>query len=305
MRTPSGRGARGLNFRLLAAGLCILLLAGLTVTFFSSGPAPHTVVVATRDIPAGATLQATDFAPAVIAGDLPNSLLLSEEEAAALVGRMATSDIASGALLQKSNFYVRRDPAATPGPSDDPAAFAQRYAYRLSEIIPAGSSVVVLEGDPTASYVKAGDTVAVFTIHTGSVAMLFTAKVLYAVPRPDPANDPTYSTLPTGTSLVLDTTPAQAAALMFAEEFASGGQIRIALVSPDTAELPITPELTDQLFSETYHVTIGGFTPEPLPSTAPEESAAPADGGIVPLPSTDPGASSSPSPRPSSIPGLP
>jgi hypothetical protein len=287
------------NFRLVAAIASIFLLAGLTFAFFTLGrPATFTTVAATHDIATGVKLAEGDFTPVVLANVPAGTLLLSTGEARDMIGRVATTTIFKGTLLQKSFFYRPGPAPAASGNPGDPLA-AQAYAYRWTELLTGDNRGVVIIVDPTSTYVSPGDYVDVVFVSDVSVARMFTKKVLYVVPRTDPAASSTNSALPTGTALILDGVTAQEA---LALDYASvNGRIFVSVASPDSVGIPSTIEMTPEEFTKMFGITTPGNSAPPF--VEPSPTPAPSDGGL--FPSEAPASPSASPTSSSSVPGLP
>lgn len=291
MAKPTGRGIRGLNIRLVGGMMSMTALVALTFIWFLSGNGTaYTAITATRTIPAGATFLETDYV-AVILKDVPEgSMLITEADAATFIGRVATSEIFAGALLQQSNFYK---PAADQLPPLDPG----KYATRFTEVLTGDQRAVALIGDPTSTYARPGDHVDVYFVGEFAVHKMFTKTIIYTVPRVDPANSESQDALPIGTAIVLDLTSQEAQDLIFAGK---NGEIRIALAAPTSVNIPTTVETTFESFKNTYGVTlIQGDEPVAPPPVDPLASPEPSDSVILPTP-TD-GAPALPSASPSAV----
>jgi Flp pilus assembly protein CpaB len=287
------RGGRTAKIRLF--GLTVLAVAVFigVVSVVSAMSQSYRVVVATTMIPAGSQLTEGAYTIVEVSGvppTVPNleSQFLSPDELDDYRGRLLTTTVYPGSILQKGDFYRPQ--------TYDPSAPSQQYVYRLTELAGKDQRVVVIDGDPTSTFVQVGDYVDVYWIHevpdptTGSsenvVQKIFTKRVIYAIQRPlPPAQDDGSTTdtyTPPGTYFVLDLTAQEAQDLVY---FQANGQLRIAIAAPNLTETTPTTITNKSYIEQTYGIVIPSPSPsaEPAPSTEPEPSIAPA-----PSPSTSP-----------------
>jgi len=226
----------------------------------SSMSRQYTYFVATREVPAGSYLTADEVQTETGTGDPsgPN-IITNVDDMNARLGTLVIRELLPNDVLEYSSVYFHR-PESTA--SDN--VYSQQYAWRFTEILPAGSRAVVITGDPTTTYVRAGDYVDVYYAGTDPIAgvtvrLMYQAQVLYAIPQPDPANNANTggASVPTGTSFVLDLTPQQAQDLIWAQV---NGNIRVALAAPDvTPNAPVV--ITDQTYFDQTYGTPSGITP--------------------------------------------
>jgi Flp pilus assembly protein CpaB len=297
------RSGRRVNVRIILAGVLVFIAFVGAAEFVSVVNRSYTAVFATHLIPAGAILTADDFQVVPVSGGaapaLPDSAtaLIDSGSIQDFVGRIAVNTIHTGSPLLYGDFFrpsvdnpVDASPVPGASPVSNPVA-SQYYVFSFSELLKPEDRAVVIVGDPTSSFVRVGDYVDVFFISPTSVRRLFTKRVIYAIPQPDPSAIGDTNT-PTGTAFILELNAQEAQDLIFAQ---TQGTLRIGLASPDSVNSTGTVvETTPDYFSKTYSVTLPGVpTPQPGPSALPSGG-----GGGLPLPSPTPGGLPLPSATP-------
>lgn len=293
------RGSRTVNIRLILAFIIAAIVAG--GFFYLRAPQPVVVLMAATTIEAGQPLTEADFVPVDFeAKDLPDTLLQPGDEVEFL-GKVATTTIHAGSLLQRSDFYVR--PL-----SDEPLAVGESpvLSTSWSQLLGPDDHAVAIQGDPTTSFVRAGDVVDLFYVYENVeegggviVQQLFTRRVLFAIPTPLATADGGSAT---GTVVVIRTNAKEAQDLIFAQQT---GELRVAVAAPTVEEDPIEPvdartvsPTTAASFEEDYNVTLPeSIGEEAAPTDEPTEE--PSESGL-PVPSEEPQASPEETP-----PGLP
>ena len=287
MSAPGRSGAKhssALNVPMILGAIAIIGVFASVFYVMTSLNHQYTYFTATRDVPAGSFLTSDDIATVTGTGDPsgPN-VITNIDDMNARLGTLVVRELLPGDTLQYSTVYFHR---VTDTNTD---ITSQQYAHRFTEILPAGSRAVVITGDPTTTYVRAGDYLDVYFADDNSVRRMFESKVIYAIPQIDPANNAAAGggvSAPTGTSFVLDLTPQQAQDLVWAQ---LNGTVRVALAAPDVTSNSSTV-ITDQTyFNTTYGVSQVGV---PGASAAPGSSLPPLTGasaaptsGIQGLPS--------------------
>lgn len=194
--------------------------------------------------------------------------------------------------------------AAAPVPSLDPAT-PPRFAHRLTDLLCGNQRAIVITGDATSTFARAGDLVDLYIVLTNDdstvVKRLMTKRVIYVIDRlipSDPYELDGY--VPTGTTLILDFSAQDAQDLIYASTI---GSLRIGLASPLSDDGTTVTEQSDaQRFVNTYGFQIPGLDilPEVLPETSPTPSPTPS-----PAPNSSPSPSPSPTPKPSPTPTPP
>lgn len=289
--TIRSRGGRRLNVRLILAGVLVFAVLVGTGLFIQTVNRSYTAAIAARLITAGSPLTSADYSIATFVGEPPSDQVINNSQVNDFLGRIATSDIHTGAPLLRSDFYVPIDigAAASANPNDPQAA--QRYAYRFTELLSPNERAIVLIGEPTSALIRTGDFVDVYWITPDNTVrqLLAHKQVIYVVPQGDPAANGVNS--PTGTAFVIEPLSVQEVSdLLYAE---TNGQVRIGLASPASDSVIQNNESTVDWMSNTYKVTLPGASPPPS-GVSPTPSATPAPSGL-PMPSP----SAAPSPKPS------
>jgi hypothetical protein len=278
-----GRGGRKLNLPLILAGVVIIGAFAVVFFFLSSMNKQYTYFVAITEVPAGSVLTSAEIAPRTGSGDPIGNVIVGTDNMNAHLGQLVTRELLVGDVIQYSTLFWHADNSAN-NPADPNAG--QHYAYRFTQLIPSDNRGVVINGDPTTTYVRAGDYVDIYFADAASVRRMFEAQVLYAIPQTDPASGAAAGQVgvPTGTSFVLNLTPQQAQDLVWAQQ---NGTIRVALAPPDVNQNSTT-KITDQTyFDQTYGVSAVGPVPSGSGASLPPLSqATPAPSQGVPgLPS--------------------
>jgi Flp pilus assembly protein CpaB len=271
-----GRGGRSLNLTLVLGGVAIVATFALVFYFLSSMNKQYTYFVAIKEVPAGAMLQTTDIQAMTGSGDpIGDNVIVGTDEMNSHLGQLVTRELLVGDVLQYSSLYWHSDNSAN-NPSDPNAG--QHYAYRFTQLIQPNNRGVVITGDPTTTYVRAGDYVDVYYADATSVRRMFEAQVMYAIPQSDPASGAGSGQVgvPTGTSFVLNLTPQQAQDLVWAQQ---NGTIRIALAPPDVTGGSTTQVTNQTYFDQTYGVS------SVSPVSSGSGSSLPPVSGVTPAPS--------------------
>lgn len=280
--------------------LRILVLLGLsTIVFFGifavtgANRSAYEVLVASGYLAPGQKFTELAFTRALISGDPLTSargeVFLTPENVAEYYGRIVVNGVYPGDPIRVSDFYrpacdeasaVIVAPDTTPTPTTSEGTFV----YRLTELLCEGRRVVVIEGDPTSTFVRAGDVVDLYLVEdvadTGAqVTRLFTKRVIYVITRSIPvAGDPATDQFnPRGTAFVLDLTPDEVAVLLGAQ---ANGTIRVSIAPPSALEELSGPSVT----------------PTPGPTPTPSVPGLPTPSPIIPTPTPTP---VTPTPSPS------
>ena len=281
-----------LNIRLILAGVLVFAVLVGTGLFIQAVNRSYTAAIANQLITAGSPLTSTDYTIATFIGEPPSDQVVNNSQVNDFLGKIATSDIHTGAPLLRSDFYVPIDisAAASANPSDPQAA--QQYAYRMTELLGPNERAVALLGDPTSSFIRTGDYIDIFWITPDNTVrqLLAHKKVVYVVPQGDPAANAISA--PTGTTFIVEPISVQEASDLFYAE--TNGQVRIGLASPASNPVVQGNESTSDWMSNTYKVTLpGASVPPPGATPAPTDTPVPTG---LPLPTGQPGSSPSPSP---------
>ena len=274
--TAARSGGRSINLMLILGGVAIIGVFALVFYSLSSLNKQYTYFVATHEVPAGAVLQSTDIAPMTGAGDpIGNNVIVGTDAMNSHLGQLVTRELLTGDVLQYSALFWAADNSGN-NPADPNAG--QHYAYRFTQLIPANNRGVVITGDPTTTYVRAGDYVDIYYADATSVRRMFEAQVLYAIPQADPASGAAAGAVgvPTGTSFVLNLTPQQAQDLVWAQQ---NGTIRVALAPPDVTGGSTTQITNQTYFDQTYGVSAAG------PVASGSGASLPPVSGASPVPS--------------------
>ncbi len=269
----SGKPKKGgaLNFPLIIGGFALIGVSIAVYIGMSTMSKHYTYFTATRDIPAGAYLTEGDLQAVTGNGDPsgPN-IIVGTDDMNARLGTLVIRELLFGDTFQYSTVYfLRADQVSAPGD----ALAGQHFAYRFTEILPPGSRAIVINGDPTTTFVHAGDYMDVYFSDESSVRRMFEAKVIYAIPQPDPAAGAATEggvSTPNGTSFVLDLTPQQAQDLVYAQ---THGTIRVGLAAPNVDPNSNTATTDSTTFDKTYGATN---------VTGPSASSAPNSGSSLP-----------------------
>jgi Flp pilus assembly protein CpaB len=272
-----GRGGRSLNLTLLLGGVAIVGTFALVFYILLGLNKQYTYFVAIREVPAGAVLESTDITAMTGSGNpIGSNVIIGTDEMNAHLGQLVTRELLVGDVIQYSTLFWQADNSSN-NPADPNAG--QHYAYRFTQLIPANDRGVVITGDPTTTYVRAGDYVDIYYADATSVRRMFEAQVLYAIPQVDPASGAAAGQVgvPTGTSFVLNLTPQQAQDLVWAQQ---NGTIRVALAPPDVTGGSTTQVTNQTYFDQTYGVSAVG-SPGPVSSGA----SLPQVSGTTPVPS--------------------
>ena len=191
----------------LGLGVLLVVLGALTFGLWSSqSTTRRTVLEATRDIPAGDVIAASDLREVQVSADSGTSLVLSTQKTT-IVGRRAAVTIPSGSLLASAS--VR-----------DGAQLAHGEAI---------VSVILAPGAAPVPDLRVGDRVAVVAAATGksgsagTPGVLATGDVIAVTPIRQ-------GSAPSGSVSVSLKVPAQAAAAI--ADAASAGRVALVLVAP-------------------------------------------------------------------------
>lgn len=294
MSSARKASSRRINLRII--GLVVLALTVFlgVLTIIGSASRSYTVAVATKAVLAGQALSADAYRMVTINGDLPTNdqgvtPFIQEEDIDSILGAVLINNVYPGSFLQKSDFFI---PAKY-----DPANPTQVYAHRLTELLPKDGRTVVIIGDPTSTFVQAGDFVDVYAVREmimpdGSsqkiTQKMFTKRVLFAITRPIPGPEGSADYVPNGTAFGLQLNAQEAQDLIYAQ---SVGEIRISLSNPESVDNPQTIVTDQDYFNKTYLVTTIEPSPSPSsePSLEPSPFASPAPNeSQIPSPSTQP-----------------
>ena len=298
----ASRKARGGRFpvRLIAILMIALAVGGLVLFVGASATKSYTAAIVTvQRINAGEALAKTSYEIRSFSGDPASGDILDAKTAPSFEGKIATSSIYQGAVLQASMFF---QPVESFDPANPP------YTNRISELIPKDSTGIVILGDPTSSLVQAGDRIAIYfapkvtgSMATDYVTRLMVKRVLYAIPITTISDGARVS----GTQFITDLSGQEAVDLTYAQR---NGQLYIGLVSDltnyDASVGPCTVDASK--FASTYRVSIPGTVsaggtigtggtgtnpfgglPSAVPGASPAPSFAPTDTS-APLPTSDP-----------------
>jgi len=283
------RSARGslVGIRTIAIVLIAVGVGLGALLVFGSVNETYTAWVANARIMPGTVLDRSLVSETVRRGQPASDNLITGAEIDAVVGKLVTSPLYAGDPIARSDFFV----PVSPDGVFDPATVT--LATKFSELIPAGTTPILIQGDPTSSFVSVGDQIDIYFVGDVSARKILTKTVLYAVPVPAIGA----GSRPAGTQFFLDTTSQEAQDLI---ALSYRGELRIALVSPLAEATDETVESTDAWLSRTYKVTVGA-APSPVeelpPSDEPVDPFAPPSAD----PLTDPDAEPTP-PAPSAAP---
>lgn len=307
MSSSRPRGSRSrFNIRLVALLLVAVAVFLGVIVAVGSLTRSYTVIVATQIISSGTPLADGQFAVVHVNGDAPSlegstaSRPLNDADLDLYRGLLLTNTIYPGSILQTGDFYA----AIT----YDPAHPEQSYATRLTQLLGKDARALVIEGDPTSTFVQVGDYIDIIwlpnfaelntpvlgpdgnplpltTLYTNSAQRLFTKRVIYAVPRPaiDPAVDPAGQT--TGTVFILDMSAQESQDLIWAQ---ANGTLRITLASPESVSGTGTTVTTPDYFNNLYNIVTSpapSVSPTPTPAI---ETPPPSPSGVIALPSASP-----------------
>jgi Flp pilus assembly protein CpaB len=279
----------------------LVLLALSTIVFFGifavtgANRSAYEVLVASGYLAPGQKFTELAFTRALVQGDPLTSsrgeVFLTPETVSQYYGRIVVNGIYPGDPIRVSDFYRPACDegltAAAPTPSPDPSAAPTDqpeadFVYRLTELLCEGRRVVVIEGDPTSTFVRAGDIVDLYLVADGGesgtqVTRLFTKRVVYVITRSIPvAGDPATDEFnPRGTAFVLDLTPDEVAILLGAQ---ADGSIRVAIAPPgalDETVVPVEPGVSPTPFP-TPSPSVPGLPSPAVPTPAPSPS-----GGLI------------------------
>lgn len=304
MSSSRPRGSsRRFNVRLVALLLVAMAVMLGAIVTVGSITRSYAAIVATQVLSAGTPLADGQFAVIKVSGDAPfhegstASRPLNDADLDTYRGRLLTNTVYPGSILQTGDFYVPT--------TFDPANPEQSYATRLTELLGKDQRALVIEGDPTSTFVQVGDYIDVIWLpdfdklnapqigpdgnplpltnsYTNSAQRLFTKRVVYAVPRPaiDPAGNPSEQT--TGTIFILDLSAQESQDLIWAQ---NNGTLRITLASPESVTGAGTNVTTPDYFKNLYNINTGPAV-TPVPSATPVEL--PVASGVPGLPSASP-----------------
>lgn len=289
--------SRLLNLRILVLlGLSTVVFIGILLVT-GSGRNSYEVLVANGYLAPGQKFTELAYTRLLLSGDPLSSargeVFLTPENVEQFYGRIVVNGVYPGDPIRTSDFYRPAcDEAAlatpvTPDASADPSGVAQgTFVYRLSELLCEGRRIVVIDGDPTSTFVRAGDIVDLYLVEDVAdggalVTQLFTKRVIYVITRSIPvAGDPaTDQFSPRGTAFVLDLTPDEVSRLLAAQ---ANGTIRVSIAAPnaiDSGGTPVTPSPSP---------SVPGLpevspTPSPLPTpVVPTPTPSPSGGLIFP-----------------------
>ena len=293
----SGRG-RGM---ILVLGVVFIAIAagGVALAVSSSASQSYSYCTAKVTIPAATQLTSAMVDCQSTTGKAPGGaeFLTSDTIGQYEQSGFTARTILPNDVLQKSDFI--RPPA--PGATFDPKT--AQTVQRFSDLVSGSERAIVIIGDPTTSFLTAGDKIDIFWVgvsgsspNTLVARRLMTKTVLYTVPVVPPAA----GSQPSGTEIILGLTDQEAQNLLYASYI---GDLRIAIVSPLDKSTDQVCQTDETYFANTFGIvlpqpvtatpTLSFSTPAPLASGAtPAPVATPAP--TIQLPGASPAASGLP-----------
>lgn len=284
--------------RLLNLRVIVLLMLSAIVFFgifavTGANRSAYEVLVASGYLAPGQKFTELAYSRVLFQGDPLQSargeVFLTPENVAEFYGRVVVNGIYPGDPIRVSDFYrpACDEAAVAPSPSPDVELSDGTFVYRLTELLCEGRRVVVIEGDPTSTFARAGDIVDLYlvddVVDAGvQVTKLFTKRVIYVITRSIPvAGDPATDQFnPRGTAFVLDLTADEVGTLLGAQ---ASGTIRISIAPPSALEESIvepTPTPTPVPSLPVTPTPVPSIpivpTPTPLPTPTPSPS-----GGLI------------------------
>lgn len=286
---PSSRGRStilvlGVVFVAIAVGIGAFALLGSANQTYSYCTA-NSVIPAATQLTSDMVSCTSTTGKAPTGADLLTSDTIGQYEQSGFTART----ILPNDVLQKSDFI--RPPA--PGATFDAAA--AQTVQRFSDLVNGNERAIVIVGDPTTSFLTAGDKIDIFWVGVSGSSpdvlvarRLMTKMVLYVVP----VTPPTAGSQPGGTEIILGLTDQEAQNLLYAGYV---GDLRIAIVSPLDKSTDQVCQTDETYFANTYGITL----PQPITSTPVLSFSTPAPSagasGVVSVPT--------PTPTPVTLPG--